>query len=62
MNGFQIGTLELIADDADNVLWSVSGSQENKWLWAQVDLPIGDYEVRGECGGFCEINFIINYI
>lgn len=43
MNGFQIGTLELIAND--EVIWSLTDRQADQWLLATVNLPVGDYEV-----------------
>lgn len=44
MWGFQIGTLELIADE--QVVWSRTDRQQDAWLFAQVRLPAGVYEVR----------------
>lgn len=44
MYGFQIGTLELLADDV--VLWSLTGRQADQWRLAQVVLPDGKYEVN----------------
>lgn len=44
MYGFQIGSLELIINGS-NLLWSLSGKQQNKWLLAKVELPSGEYVV-----------------
>ena len=43
MHGRQIGTLYLALDD--NIVWSLSGSQEDEWLLAQVFISEGSYEV-----------------
>lgn len=44
MWGFHIGTLELIADN--QVVWSKTDRQQDAWLFAQVQLPAGSYEVK----------------
>ena len=44
MNGAQIGTLSLVLDE--NILWSVSDSQDEEWLHAGVILPKGNHLVR----------------
>jgi hypothetical protein len=43
MYGRQIGTLLISAND--NVIWSLSGSQDDEWLYADIVLPKGDYQV-----------------
>ena len=45
MWGQQIGTLELIIDYS-TVLWYATGKQENRWLRAEVKLPLGAYLVN----------------
>ena len=44
MYGRQIGTLLLALND--QVVWSLSSSQEDEWLLAQVYIPKGSYEVK----------------
>lgn len=44
MDGFQIGTLELIGDQ-ETVIWSLTGRQNREWLLAKVTLMPGMYEV-----------------
>jgi len=48
MFGSQIGTLELVLNNS-NVVWSLSGKQENSWLLAEVQLPAGNYLVGDIC-------------
>ena len=43
MYGRQIGTLSLAINDI--IIWSLSDSQEDEWLLANVILPKGSYEV-----------------
>ena len=43
MYGTSIGTLELLLDN--NVIWSLSGSQDNEWLLAETNIPVGQFQV-----------------
>ena len=43
MFGTQIGTLEFLVDG--QVVWSLTGRQEYKWLEATIPLRAGDYQV-----------------
>lgn len=44
MYGRQIGTLKLKKDN--KVIWEKDGRQGAEWLLAEVELPVGTYNVR----------------